>query len=336
MARAGFFLAVATAAMVLALILAPGSLLAEGPPRYEASDLIVLAFAVAAGFAAAGLAWRNSHVGYITAWEAVAIAGMVAAALALAVLMAAEPGTFNTILREDQFGEWVSAALLFAGATAAAIALARKNASLLERLLLLALALVALLIGLEEVSWFQRWLGYATPQWVLDRNWQGEFNFHNMWTSLSELVYYVGTALVFVGGRVLLALPERPAFVAHFRRYAPAAPALVAGCLSCAFNWDLWQVVLIEASFALAVGVLLIEAILAWRIGRTGTAALFGFALAATIAVQAMFLLWGYRMPRYWASTEARELFIAAAIAFYALQFALPARAKSDAQAFQA
>ena len=70
------------------------------------------------------------------------------------------------------------------------------------------------------------------------------------------------------------------------------------------------------------MGALLLEMALAWRADRPGTAALFGLALAATVATQVTFLALGATMTRTWDATEAREWLIAAALALYALQFA--------------
>lgn len=325
--RAGALLIVAAIAIKLAM-LGPGSnLLAEGPPRYEPADLLALVFSLAAGFALAGLAWRDGAAEAAPRkWETATILVLIAGSMLLTAVMAASPATFKSLVLEDGLVEWASAALLFAGAGAAGVALVRtRHARLIERLFLAGLTALLLLIGLEEVSWFQRLLGFATPDW-LSSNWQGEFNFHNVSTSLSELIYYVGSALLLVGGRVLLALPDRPAWIGHFRRYAPATPALVAGALSCAFNWDLWLVVLIEAGFALAAGMLVVEAVVAWRAGRSSTAMLLILGLIAAVAVQVTFLMLGARMGRSWDATEARELLTAAGVALYALQFALAPR----------
>ena len=40
--------------------------------------------------------------------------------------------------------------------------------------------IVALFVAGEEISWGQRILGYPTPDWMIERNRQGEFNLHNL------------------------------------------------------------------------------------------------------------------------------------------------------------
>jgi hypothetical protein len=323
--RAGMLVVLAAIAMKFALQVPREDLFADGPPSFDSADRIALILASLTGLALAGLSWRDGRDGSsIGPWAAVAILVMIATSVVLAAIMVMDPTLFDTILLEDGVAEWTSAVLLFAGAACAGIAVARgRHAPWIKRLLLIGLLLVALVIGLEEVSWFQRQLGYTTPEWLARENVQGEFNFHNTSTGLWETLYCTGTALLFVGGRALLALPERPAFVAGLRSYAPAAPAFVAGALACACNWDMWQSVLIEAGTALALGVLLVEIVVARRAGRSGAALLFGLTLVTGIAVQAMFLVWGSGMVRQWDATEMREWLIAAAIALYALQFAL-------------
>ena len=112
------------------------------------------------------------------------------------------------------------------------------------------------LIAMEEVSWFQRVLSVETPD-ALDSNAQGELNFHNFATGLSENGYYFGAFLALM--IVPLALQafrlELPGPLAPF---APTPVVALASAQAFAFNFDMWDIFLSQIAFYGAVAVLML------------------------------------------------------------------------------
>jgi len=78
-----------------------------------------------------------------------------------------------------------------------ALKLMRKRYRL-PAVLAMCLSLIFLVIGMEEVSWFQRVLEIDTPAYFLERNDQYEMNFHNMHTTKMEDTYYLGGFILLV------------------------------------------------------------------------------------------------------------------------------------------
>lgn len=73
--------------------------------------------------------------------------------------------------------------LAFLGASAMAVRLAwmhRHGFDWWVGCVYVLLALAFLGVGMEEVSWGQRWLGFDTPGWLRSVNRQGEINLHNI------------------------------------------------------------------------------------------------------------------------------------------------------------
>ena len=100
-------------------------------------------------------------------------------ALVFGYLRAANPGLYFALTREDNLVEWLTVVwLLLAGLTL--LATARRERSVRLRWVWL-LGGAALLFGAgEEISWGQRILGLATPEFLLELNLAGELNVHNI------------------------------------------------------------------------------------------------------------------------------------------------------------
>ena len=145
----------------------------------------------------------------------VTLAGMAALVVVMHALYVADRRYFL----EDQLVENVQAVLLLA---ASALALARSYQDGWRRYAWLyrTLALVALVLLMEELSWGQRIIGFATPKLMAARNTQGEFNFHNLWFGLVDRlvmgVIGVVSLVVVLLRRFKIAIPGEP-------RYVPAA-----------------------------------------------------------------------------------------------------------------
>jgi hypothetical protein len=100
-------------------------------------------------------------------------------------------------VREDSLVEWLTALAFFAGVVASCLLVRAMH--LARRPILSAyyalLALFCLFVGLEEISYGQRLIGFATPQPVAARNVQNDMTIHNMDVML---------ALFFVLGPLIL------------------------------------------------------------------------------------------------------------------------------------
>ncbi|MCA1750012.1 MAG: hypothetical protein ABR601_10850, partial [Parasphingopyxis sp.] len=128
---------------------------------------------------------------------------VVAGATAATGLFLASPELFHQLTVEDGAIEWSSALLLFiaCGLMLASFGRQLRRPDTPERwrrlrlAATLGLAAIFFLMAMEEISWFQRVIGFDTPEPMAERNWQGEFNFHNFQTDLTELGLYAGTGL---------------------------------------------------------------------------------------------------------------------------------------------
>lgn len=127
------------------------------------------------------------------AFHAVAIAGVVLV-LALARMGAA---TYDLLVQEDRFVEWLTVALFIAAAILGGIR-AIRNRAIGDGLV----TLFCVAAAGEEVSWGQRFLGFTPPEVFLANNAQQEANLHNLveafgqpkWTLIVLLAAY-GIAL---------------------------------------------------------------------------------------------------------------------------------------------
>lgn len=117
------------------------------------------------------------------------VAAAVCASLALPAWLD-QTGNFETmswLLAEDGPYESLQVVLCLAGAVILLYCLwrfsARGQLAGLGRwrgIFVAALALMLLLMVGEELSWGQRILGYGSPEWLLERNYQGELTLHNL------------------------------------------------------------------------------------------------------------------------------------------------------------
>jgi len=98
-----------------------------------------------------------------------------------AALFGIDPDAYYLNAQEDEPLEWATfwAFLLAAGFNAHnALADRRRRGGI--PWFHVGLAAFCLLVALEEISWGQRVLGYRAPEFFLERNYQQEFNLHNI------------------------------------------------------------------------------------------------------------------------------------------------------------
>ncbi len=118
-------------------------------------------------------------------------------ALFLACLSVANPGAYSTITYEDSWVEYLTPAwFLLTALILFATALAEQR---LPRRCVYILAAIAFLFAVgEELSWGQRIIGFATPDFLLNINRQDEVNLHNINITLGkfEVIFQVATTLL--------------------------------------------------------------------------------------------------------------------------------------------
>ncbi|WP_438749897.1 hypothetical protein [Pararhizobium sp. O133] len=252
--------------------------------------------------------------------------GVTLFAVWCAWLFSRNPQLFNALSLEDGPFEWLSALLLFVAAGFFAMvsisqpANARAGGGRQVWLACLAgafFAFIFFVVGMEEISWMQRVFHVATPEAFIELNDQKEFNFHNISTGVSELVYYCGAFVL------LVLLPFAGLF---FRRrlgdgpmaaFLPNLFVLVASAPMAAFNCGRWGVLPIQMSMMMTVIILLVLANGALRNSLWQEFLLFAGVAISIVAIQELFLVEPARLVRLWDPTEYKELFVAAGLALY-------------------
>ncbi|MGZ8281766.1 MAG: hypothetical protein ACXWUN_02295 [Allosphingosinicella sp.] len=257
----------------------------------------------------------------VLAWGLAALLAAVAAIL----LFLLDPLAFHDSAQEDRPIEWLSALMLFAAGAALRFPAVRRRRQRLVAASALALGLLLLLIGAEEISWGQRLFGFATPDQLAAVNWQEEFNFHNVQTDLSETLYYVG-ASVFLLLLPLLrdVLPSAPVKQGRFALLPKRGVALLSAPVVL-FNYGHWNLYAIQLVTLLTVLALLAWGRAAHRRGDRAEAMSFLAGALTVVTGQTLLLAFGSAMLDLPDATEYKEFFIALGFAGYAAMVARPA-----------
>ena len=110
-------------------------------------------------------------------------------------LLAADPGTFHALSREDHWVENLTAVwFLLAGLLLFVTALAER--SLFRRCAYILGGMAMVFAAGEEISWGQRILGFATPDFLMPLNESKEFNVHNIHNDVFTAIYLNGTLIL--------------------------------------------------------------------------------------------------------------------------------------------
>lgn len=249
--------------------------------------------------------------------ESCSIIGSIIISILILILFIGYPNTFNALSLEDNAVEWLSALLLFASCIIMAVNAIKTHHSgiLLVQLCCAALSLVFFVIGMEEVSWFQRVLEIETPD-DFSKNIQGEMNLHNFATSIVETAYYFG-AFAF-----LVALPFIRVFVTFIKEYnflyiLMARPFIaLVGSIVCCYNFNVWNTLATQVAFFGSIAVLLLFSLFSQDVLSRYIALFF---MLFNITTQVIFLTHPNNFERFWAITEYKELFIALGFFIYCL-----------------
>ncbi len=133
---------------------------------------------------------------------------------------------YRRIIQEDGPVEWMTFWAFALAGILALVALLERHSPRhpMGRLYLLAYALGALAVAMEEISWGQRLIGYQPPETFLADNFQQEFNLHNLADTNTRKFLLLG---LLAGFGVLFPLLGRlPPLAGWLQRWQVPIPAL--------------------------------------------------------------------------------------------------------------
>jgi len=247
------------------------------------------------------------------------LVGIVLLGVFFPCLFLRSPPLFNSLVLEDNFVESCSALFYFLSAAVLIFGYRQLKPKFSFRAGTLVLLFAALVIGLEEVSWFQRVLDIDTPQ-SFEMNAQNELNFHNFFTNVSELIYYFGAFLFFI--LLPFCFDQNSSYrnneVISF--FVPSRFLMFVSAIAVAYNYGMWSVLFMQMAFFITLFILLgyyfaDEAVNFKAILRP----LFFLCLLTQIC----FLLQGDHLVRTWDVTEVKEFFIPLSFFIYVLELRL-------------
>ena len=269
--------------------------------------------------------------------------GLASLSLPLAVgftlLFLASPRGFYWLSLEDNVVEYLSAGFCLAGSVFfVGIFLTARHwpAGTPRRyiaLTLAALGAVALfLIGMEEVSWFQRILGFSTPE-SFAGNRQGEVNLHNFFTTPVHSVYRTGTWAVLMLVPFMVYFGPRSRLFDALQDFVPTPSIVALAAPIACFNYNTWPFMPTQVVAFTSLMILVLFGLRSLREGQREAALLFGGAVLLMIVVQPIYLLGGERYVRHWDVTEYQEFFMALGLAAAAWNAREQVRARAGTSA---
>ncbi|HMQ29544.1 MAG TPA: hypothetical protein PKD53_02405, partial [Chloroflexaceae bacterium] len=260
--------------------------------------------------------WNVAPLGFKRA----AVWATIAFTVATVALLIFSVDLYSYLALEDNPVEVLSALLmLVASGLMLAVAVTLRRASRKGRALFIGLALAGagafFLVGMEEISWFQRIIGFETPA-SFAANHQNEFNLHNFYSGKFELLYYLGTflalvALPFLNNQTAL-LEAHP--VTSF--FAPARYLIFVGALASVYNYNLWNMA--PHQFTSYATLLILLYILYTSARQGGVSPLLVALIAVFVVAQVLILIYGGRSDRLWDITGDRQLLLPPGYAVYA------------------
>lgn len=246
---------------------------------------------------------------------------MVLLSTAIVFLFLMKPEFFSRLGREDNPVEALSAAIqllnsgLFAY-VAVVIYKGRNHRKSLKVLVALTFSFAFFLIGMEEISWFQRYLELETPA-MFAENTQGEMNFHNIATDEVENAYYFSMfiLLILVPFLVNRVISVDNRHVVHI--FAPSPFLVYASTFFVSYNYEMWNILLTQFAFFTTLFILPYYARAARQYGESGFLEFILFAVL--VFTQVIFLMSGDRLVHFSDVSEYKEFLIPVACLLYAL-----------------
>lgn len=233
-------------------------------------------------------------------------------ALGLLVMFLLSPALLTTLGKEDSLVEWASFALLFSAALLflrTGLTVSNKT----ERLLLLLLSATLCFIALEEVSWFQRVLGFGSPEFFRNTA-HGETNLHNLSTREFEVIYYTGTAIFLcLIPFVLACAPQLRS--APVYRFLPGRRVALTVLVMNTMLWQMFNTIVIQVTAWAALFALVQLARHDSGLRRVSIAMLMVMVVALVL-----YLILGENFVRDHDLTEYREFFIALGFCVHGLE----------------
>lgn len=181
-------------------------------------------------------------------------------------LQSFDPVNYFRLVTEDFYGEYATAlAFLLAGLLFAVLACRRVAGQ--KRLMWALMALGLTFVGMEELSWGQRILGFSTPQFLAAVNLQAELTLHNVRALKEPLKSWENAVFFWLAASLLLPI-LRPQLHQWFERYGiPLASAktcpifLLAAVLSSSWasGWLIHTAEISELLLGLGVAFLAVE-----------------------------------------------------------------------------
>ncbi|NNJ11897.1 hypothetical protein EKD04_016310 [Chloroflexales bacterium ZM16-3] len=232
-----------------------------------------------------------------------------------------QPKIFSRLAVEDGVVETFSALGYFASVIvliSTSFVLLRRNVPYRKLSITLALggAFVLFIMGGEEISWGQRIFDIATPDTFVG-NHQGEMNLHNFAANTLESIFYFLATVWLV---IIPFINSRTGFFQRFRPLALFVPAqflIFIGVLATAYNYDKWDIGLMQFCFFISLFVLL-------QFQRDDSRAVASKEMVIALIVllvgsQIAFIAFGNNLRRVWDPTEYREMFIPFGYMVYSL-----------------
>lgn len=179
-------------------------------------------------------------------------------AVAFAGLVSFSPNLLAQLAEEDHLVEWTSALLAFAAGLLTLLAALQRyrnganKRNWVELFSLVFLAGTFILLGLEEVSWFQRVFDLPTPS-LFDNNRQKEINLHNFATVTAANAYFVAATIFCVVLPYLFAGRVLPTWLRSFTLVMPPRSVLYGSVFAAAITYKMWNVIPIQMTFWLGL-----------------------------------------------------------------------------------
>jgi hypothetical protein len=233
------------------------------------------------------------------------------------------PKIFNALALEDNLVELLSALMWlitcgFFLLISVKLRSSRRRNGLFYIATALMFALIFFLLGMEEISWFQRSLSIDTPE-AFQGNLQKEMNLHNFATSYVEVCYYFSSfvwlvAIPFIKHIILNIVPIGKRLVLFFM---PNKFMIFVGAISVAYNYDMWNQITTQIAFFVTLFILIYS--IFYRHSNENIF-LLGSTAVLYVLTQGAFLAYGSGLVRTWDVTEYKEFLIPLAFLIYSLE----------------
>lgn len=229
---------------------------------------------------------------------------------------------FSTLCREDKVIEYATAIIFILcsigyGKIAWQIFNIHSSGFSVIFWISILLAFTFFLIGMEEISWFQRILKFNTTEFF-EKNLQQEMNLHNFATREVENLFYFFSVVFFIIIPNVSLKWINPDGSKKISLIVPGMASFYSASVFIAYNYDMWNISLIQYGYYLALFIFIYYF---HTMAKLGINLLMpGIILLIYISTQVIILITGMNQIRIWDFTEYKELFIALSFFIYCLE----------------